>query len=372
MKNWVCAGALFAFAFLFSRYWDAFAALISLAAGAALPLLAGAVIAYAANIVMSFYERHLPRGREGGAWAAAKRPVCMLAAFISIIAVFVVVITMIVPELAACVALLLEQLPGALKSLTAWLSRTFESDAALIDKVNAYVQGIDWKAMLEQSAAVLLTGVGSVAGAVGSVFSSVVTLLVALVFSVYLLSGKERLGAQAKRLLTTYAGEKISQKALYVLSTVNHAFHSYIVGQCVEAVILGSLCALGMLIFGFPYAAMIGALVGVTALIPIAGAYIGGGVGAFMIFTVSPIKAVLFIVYLLVLQQLEGNLIYPRVVGSSIGLPGIWVLSAVTIGGGILGIPGMLLGVPLAAAAYQLLRSDVKKREGSAIKGGTQ
>ena len=125
--------------------------------------------------------------------------------------------------------------------------------------------------------------------------------------------------------------------------------------------ILGLLCTIGMLIFDFPYATMIGALIAFTALIPIAGAYIGAGIGAFMIMTVSPMKAVLFIVYIIVLQQLEGNIIYPRVVGSSIGLPGIWVLAAVTIGGGVMGIPGMLLGVPLAAALYRLLRDDVNK-----------
>ena len=117
-----------------------------------------------------------------------------------------------------------------------------------------------------------------------------------------------------------------------------------------------------MLIFGFPYATMIGAFIGFTALIPVAGAYIGAAVGAFMILTVSPVKALLFLLFIVVLQQLEGNLVYPRVVGSSIGLPGIWVLTAVTVGGGVLGIGGMLLGVPIAAACYQMLRTDVKKR----------
>ena len=128
---------------------------------------------------------------------------------------------------------------------------------------------------------------------------------------------------------------------------------------CLEAVIIGVLCALGMGLLRLPYATMVGALVGFTALIPVAGAYIGAGVGAFMILTVAPIKAVIFLVFLVILQQLEGNLIYPKVVGSSLGLPGIWVLAAVTVGGGIMGIGGMLLGVPLAAAAYRILRDEV-------------
>lgn len=138
-------------------------------------------------------------------------------------------------------------------------------------------------------------------------------------------------------------------------------FHKYIVGQCTEALILGALCTVGMWIFGFPYATMTGAVIAFTALIPVAGGYIGAAVGAFMIMTVSPMKAILFLVYIVVLQQLEGNLIYPRVVGSSMGLPAIWVLAAVTVGGGVMGIVGMLIGVPLAATLYRLLREDVNK-----------
>ena len=149
---------------------------------------------------------------------------------------------------------------------------------------------------------------------------------------------------------------------MYVLNTVNGCFRRFVVGQCTEAVILGLLCMAGMLLLGFPYATMVGTLIGFTALIPVAGAYIGAGVGAFMIFTASPVKALLFLLFIAVLQQLEGNLIYPRVVGASIGLPGVWVLAAVTIGGGVLGVGGMLLAVPLAAAAYQMLREDVRRR----------
>lgn len=148
-----------------------------------------------------------------------------------------------------------------------------------------------------------------------------------------------------------------------MLTITNDCFHRYIVGQCTEAVILGALCALGMFIFRFPYAVMTGAVIGVTALIPVAGAYIGGAVGFILILSVSPTKAVLFLVYPVILQQLEGNLIYPRVVGSSIGLPGLWVLATVTVGGGIMGIAGMLIGVPIAAALYQILRNDVHKKE---------
>ena len=148
-----------------------------------------------------------------------------------------------------------------------------------------------------------------------------------------------------------------------ILGIFDDCFRKYLVGQCTEAVILGALCALGMMIFKFPYAVMIGTLIGFTALIPVAGAYIGAAVGAIMILTVSPVQSLLFLVFIVVLQQIEGNLIYPKVVGSSLGLPALWVLAAVTIGGGVMGIPGMLLGVPISAALYRLIKQDVLKKE---------
>ena len=157
--------------------------------------------------------------------------------------------------------------------------------------------------------------------------------------------------------------KKSVKKVLYVSETLNKSFHSFIVGQCLEAVILGVLCTIGMWILRLPYATMIGCLVGFSALIPVVGAYIGAVVGAFMIFTVSPVKVIVFLIFLLILQQLEGNLIYPRVVGASVGLPGILVLAAVIIGGGVLGIVGMLLAVPLTATIYKLVEADMINRE---------
>ena len=224
----------------------------------------------------------------------------------------------------------------------------------------------DWEAILKNALTWIASGIGGVMGSVftvvSGVFSGEVTLLIGVIFSIYLLLGKETLFGQARKLCKTYLKSKTYAKISYVYHTFNDSFHRFIVGQCTEAVILGILCMICMLIFGFPYATMIGAFIGFTALIPVAGAYIGAAVGAFMILTVSPVKALLFLLFIVVLQQLEGNLVYPRVVGSSIGLPGIWVLTAVTVGGGVLGIGGMLLGVPIAAACYQMLRTDVKKR----------
>ena len=197
---------------------------------------------------------------------------------------------------------------------------------------------------------------------VTSIISTTVTLAVAFIFSIYILYWKEKLGNQFTRLFKRYIPDKITNKIFYVLGVLNKSFKSFIIGQCTEAVILGVLCMLGMLILRLPYAVMTGCLIGFTALIPIAGAYIGAGVGALMIFTVSPVQSVIFLIYLVILQQIEGNLIYPKVVGSSIGLPGIWVLAAVTVGGGVMGIMGMLVAVPVASAIYQIVREDVNRK----------
>ena len=220
--------------------------------------------------------------------------------------------------------------------------------------------------MMEKVMEVARSGIGGILNStisvVGSVVGGVVNFFIGLIFGVYILVSKERLSSQAKRILRAYLKEKTVKEIARIIRTADDTFSSFIIGQCTEAVILGTLCAVGMLIFDFPYAVMIGSFIGVTALIPIVGAYLGAGLGAFMILTVDPLKALLFLVFIVILQQLEGNLIYPRVVGSSIGLPGMWVLAAVTVGGGLMGIGGMLLGVPLTATAYKLLRSDVNAR----------
>jgi len=268
----------------------------------------------------------------------------------------------VVPELTACVELLIAQIPGAVSKAVSWL----EANAAIPEEMLSSLQNIDWKSRIEQIISLLTSGVGSVMGTavnvVSSVFSGIVTALFALIFSIYLLTGKEKLGSQFDRLMRRYMKDKLYNRSKYVLSVLNDCFHKYIVGQCTEALILGALCTAGMLLLGIPYATMTGAVISFTALIPVAGGYIGAAIGAFMILTVSPIQALIFLIFIVVLQQLEGNLIYPRVVGSSMGLPAIWVLAAVTIGGGVMGILGMLIGVPLAAALYRLLREDVNRQ----------
>lgn len=347
--------------YLSITYWPAFAHLLTRLFQAAIPLLLGCVLAYAINILMSFYETHYFTQSTSPKLKKSRRPVCMLAAFLTLAVLLIFVVKLVVPELISCVKLLAGQIPGAVDALLQWL----ETKNMVPEDILAALQTVDWKARANQMIHILTSGIGSVMGvavnAASSLFSGLVTLLLALIFAVYLLLGKEKLANQFHRLMMRYVKPGVYAKTQYVLSVLDDCFHKYIVGQCTEALILGALCTLGMLILNLPYATMTGAVIAFTALIPVAGAYIGAGVGAFMILTVSPVKAIIFLVFIVVLQQLEGNLIYPRVVGSSLGLPAIWVLTAVTLGGGLMGITGMLLCVPLAAAVYKLLKEDVNR-----------
>ncbi len=347
--------------YLCIHYWTGISGFLLTIAGAAFPLTIGCVIAYLINILMSWFERHYFPTSTRPLVIKSRRIVSLIAAILSMLAIVALVIWLILPQLVDCVMLIIDELPGAIEALLAQVEKL----NILPEDIFNFLEGIDWKSQVGKILQGVTTGVGSVMEtvikAVSSVFSGVVTALLAIIFSLYILLGKEKLGSQFKRSMHRYLRPKWYEKVMYFLGILNDSFHKFIVGQCLEAVILGLLCTIGMMIFQFPFATMIGALIAFTAMIPVAGAYIGAGVGAFMILTDSPMKALLFLVFIVVLQQLEGNIIYPRVVGSSIGLPGIWVLAAVTIGGGIMGVVGMLVGVPLAAALYRILRDDLKK-----------
>ena len=210
--------------------------------------------------------------------------------------------------------------------------------------------------MIKNSLSVIATGAYS---AVGGVANALVDMVIGIVFSLYCLARKEILARQGRRVLYAFLPESFVDEAIRILRLTNTTFSNFISGQCLEAVILGALFAVSMAIARMPYIPLVSVLIAVTALVPIVGGFVGCVLGAFFILVNDPLQAVAFVIMFLVLQQLEGNLIYPKVVGTSLGLPGIWVLAAVTVGGGIMGIGGMLLGVPLAAAAYWILREDV-------------
>ena len=328
------------------------------------PLTLGAVIAYILNILMKRLEKlYFPKS-QNTVIRKSKRGVCIALSMLLVVGILGLVVGLVVPELVRAFAVIAEAVPVFVEKLTAWLM-TYSDQFPLIEE---YINGleINWQQLARNVMTYVTSGVGGIFNSAISVVSiiagGVVNFAIALIVAIYILFGKERLGAQAKVLLTAYLQEGRKDRVLKILGVADDTFSSFIVGQCTEAVILGSLCTIGMWILQFPYAPMTGAFIGVTALIPVAGAYIGAGVGAFMILTVDPMKALLFILFIICLQQLEGNLIYPRVVGSSVGLPALWVLAAVTVGGSINGVLGMLLGVPLAATVYKLLGEDANKR----------
>ena len=345
-------------------YWQSVAGVLGMVVGAAKPLIAGCVLAYLLNILMSFYEKHyFARQADKKLVRKTKRAVCAVAAIVTCIGILAVVLCLVVPQFVGCIKLLIADIPPAINALlqntkiTEWLPAN----------ITNLLANTDWQSYLSKFFSVFTSGVGDVMNFTVSVVSGTVSTIamtfISIIFAIYLLVGKDVLHRQCVRLSKNYMKAAWREKLFYVLGVCDDCFHRYIVGQCIEAVILGSLCAVGMWLLRLPYATMIGALVAVTALIPVAGAYIGAIVGAIMILTVSPIKAVVFVVFLVILQQLEGNLIYPRVVGSSVGLPGLWVLAAVTVGGGLFGILGMLVAVPLTATVYRLIKEDMKKRE---------
>ena len=260
--------------------------------------------------------------------------------------------------------LIVQEIPRVWEEVRTWLV----ANADYIPVIQQYLEQaeFDWAASLKKAFDTVANSAGdmlnSAVGIATSAFGVIAKVVIGFIFALYLLFGKEKLAAQGMKIMTVYLKPQQKETALYVLRTVHETFTNFIVGQCTEAVILGGLCALGMTILQLPYAVMTGTIIGVSALIPVAGAYIGGALGAFMIFTVDPVKAVIFLIFLVILQQVEGNLIYPRVVGNSIGLPGLWVLAAVTIGGGVMGIGGMLIGVPMAAALYKLFANHVNQK----------
>ena len=355
---------------LFLKYSDSVMGTLADLTGIIKPLAIGCAIAYILNILVTRIER-LPFFREPGApLYRVRRPISILCSIGLIIAAIALIILLVIPQLADAIGVLVKEIPSAVSQFIAWLSAHDQDWPQLQKFLNSL--DMDWPHLLQQAAARITSGLSDIFSStiyiLGSIGSLIINFVVAVIFSIYILAGRERLFHQFQTLAKTYLQEKWYHRLDVVISTAHDTFTRFIIGQCTEAVILGALCTIGMSIFRFPYASMIGTLIGATALLPVVGAYLGAFVGAFMISTVNPIQALGFLVFIVVLQQLEGNLIYPRVVGSSVGLPGIWVLAAVTIGGGLNGVVGMLLAVPITATVYKLLQRDVRRRQEVSVK----
>ena len=332
-----------------------------------LPFLLGGCLAFLLNVILRPVERGWRRAwgkRYGPRQKRAQRPVCLLVSTLLLVGVVFAIFFIVVPALKDSVVNFVSLLPSRLAHLEHWwnnLSGFLEAHSIQLPEFSLN------SAELQNNITSFLSKYGedflnTTIGITSSIFSLVVNLVLALAFSLYLLSQKETLTGQAKKVVRALFSEKWAHWITDVARMTNRTFSNFVTGQLTEAVILGTLCFLGMLIFRLPYAGVISVLVGFTALIPIFGAFIGVGIGAFLILLVSPIKALWFILFFVILQQLEGNLIYPRVVGKSVGLPGIWVLAAVTVGGNAFGLAGMLLAVPLCSVLYTLARQGVNAR----------
>lgn len=351
--------------FLGIRYVSAIAIAVQWLYDLVEPLLMGTILAMVLNVPLAFIEKHLFRKNPTPKKEKARRPLAILLALVLVIGVFVGIAVLVIPELTGAVSIVISSVTGALDQMA--VLESSEDFAQLpfapwLEKLD-----IDWLTMKTQVESWMQqlssTVLGSTASALGSAASSLIDGVVAFVFCIYVLTNKETLTRQIGRLARVWLPERLTNTMSHVFDVCADVFQQFIVGQTTEAVILGTLCGIGMAILRIPYAPMVGALVGVTALIPYVGAFLATIVGAFMILTVNPFKALVFVIYLLALQQVEGNLIYPKVVGAKINLPAMWVLAAITVGGNLAGPIGMLLGVPAASAAYALLKEATQERE---------
>ena len=328
-----------------------------------MPFIIGAMMAFVLNVLLNVVENKLFKKlnkKNTKTWKKLKRPVSLVTTFIIIIAIIALILGLIIPQLKNTVELFTENF-DSYKTQSVELLEKVGIEKKTINKLNNNIENIQEEAtkyISKNSDKIMQTTVGVATTVAGTV----TTIVLGMVFAIYILLKKEDLTRQFKKLARAYLPEK-RQTTLKEISTLsNKTFGNFVSGQCIEALIIGLLCFIGMLILQIPYAPTIAVLVGFTALIPVFGAFIGTAIGAFLILMVDPTKALIFIIFIIILQQIEGNLIYPKVVGNSVGLPGIWVMVAVTVGASIGGILGMLLSVPVCSILYSILRTDVNNR----------
>ncbi|MBU3805294.1 MAG: AI-2E family transporter [Candidatus Fournierella pullistercoris] len=325
-----------------------------------LPFALGGAMAFILNVPMRAIESFLPKKLE-----KARRPLALVLTLLAVVGVLLVVSLLVVPQLQQTIWRIIQQLPGFWQETQTFLNELMVKYPALTEWLKNPAS-IDWNSMVRnvigwmQTSGMIL--VGNTVNAASSLVSGFVNFFIGFIFAIYLLFGKENLTRQIRMLLYAWTPEKVADRVLEIARLSDKTFSSFLSGQCVEACILGCLFAVGMLLFRMPYVLLISVLVAVTALIPVFGAFVGCFVGAFLILIENPMQAVVFVILFLVIQQIEGNLIYPRVVGGSVGLPAIWVLVAVTIGGSAMGVVGMLVMIPACSVLYSLMRTVTWKR----------
>ncbi|MDK7050212.1 AI-2E family transporter [Aerococcus sanguinicola] len=345
--------------------WQSTLSIFATLRGVAYPLILGCAIAYVVNILMSKYEKWLFPNTEKAWLDGLRRGLAMFLAFLTIILVVISVLMLVVPQAVNAVTTFIYAVPALIRDVERFffdLADRFPQVLTMINRIDFDIQNITQR-VGQAATSFAQSTLQSLLAMAATSASAVMNWVLGLMFSVYLLSSKEKLGKQFRHLVTNYCTPRHSNFILNVVGLAHHSFSNFIAGETVEAAILGSLVAAGMWVLQLPYAGMIGALTAVLAFIPILGAYVSAGIGALLLLTNSFSQMVIFLIFIVVIQQLEGNLIYPFVVGNSIGLPGLWVLVAVTIGGGVAGVLGMILGVPLASMFYLMVQKDMRYRD---------
>ena len=365
MKKYLFIGAVAVGVMLIIKNLSYIGGFISLLCTAVYPLVLGCAIAFVFNILLSFCERYYFPKHNGKFVTYSRRPVCLAFSICIVLLSLLLITKLVIPEVAGSCKVIYRAMPDIVDKVKNWAIENSSSIPDIQKKISEL--DVDWVSISENIVKFLTSGatgiISSLAGIIGAFTLSVTKIVVAVVFAVYLLIGKDSIKKGVARMKNAYLDRKTAERVQHIFDVTRTTFRNFFVGQFTEAFILGVLCIIGMLILRLPYAVMTGTVVGVTALVPIVGAFIGAALGAFMILTVNPMQAVIFIIFLIILQQIEENLIYPRVVGSSIGLPGIWVLAAVTVGGSVSGVLGMLLGVPIVATLYKLVCENLEKKE---------
>ncbi len=321
------------------------------------PFIVGGAIAFIINVPMRFIERHLfPKAKK---LDKLRRPLALILALLAIAAIIVLVCIIVIPQIADTVSTLTVNIPQYMDNAKAYVNKILEKYPELQEEFQSYTGKINWQSVITSVTGWVSNGVVSTINVAGSAISGIVSAVVGFVFAIYILLQKERLGRQVRMIAYSLLPEKAADNFFKISNMTSDTFSKFLSGQCLEACILGSMFAIVLAVFRMPYVALISVLIAFTALIPIVGAFIGCVIGAFLIFMISPVKAVWFVVIFLVLQQIEGNFIYPKVVGSSVGLPAIWVLAVVTVGGKLMGVIGMLVMIPLSSVLYAIFREFI-------------
>ena len=332
--------------------------------GIFMPFVIGSALAFILNVPMRAIERGLVKLKSH----SLRRALAILLTMLTIILVITLVFMLLVPQIQATLESIVSLLPGFFDRIYNYINEFLNDNPQLRDWVNENTDftKLDWASLIQKAAQVVgssLTAIFAQAiSAVGSIANGVFDGVIAIVFAIYCLGRKEILARQGRRLLYSFLPEHWCDESIRVLRLTNSTFSNFISGQCLEALILGVMFMITMSILKLPYVVLVSVIISLTALVPIVGAFVGCILGAFFIMVVSPTQAVIFVGVFLLLQQIEGNMIYPRVVGTSVGLPGMWVLMAVAVGGDIMGVGGMLIMIPLSSVMYALLREFTAKQ----------